>query len=317
VRSHNKIRSTIWGSGATGRALRDYPEATRLLAVWLFSNDKSMADPWGLYYCPRAEIVNGLNVTPAKVNAGLAALGDLGFAFFDIRTEWVWVCNMAAEQVLGDEKRPLKPTDNMCLAANKWYGRCPRNPWLGPFFDRYVGYLHIEERRDGGLAETLGRAKLEPSELEASMVTVPATLLLGEGIGPDAPLVPLARALSVVEQRGEEFDRFWAAYHRKGKSSKSRTRDTWMKRKPPFAKVMEGLERWHASQRWADGFVVDSAKFLNEERWLEDPPSAPMPGASQRTQDVVEALNTGRSIFDLESMLPEHAREPVKKLRQG
>ncbi|HEY3499411.1 MAG TPA: hypothetical protein VGK73_32200 [Polyangiaceae bacterium] len=275
-----------------------------------------MADPWGLYYCPRAEIVHGLNTTPAKVNTGLASLSDLGFAYFDVRTEWVWVVNMAAEQVLGDEKRPLKPTDNMCLAANKWYGRCPRNPWLGPFFDRYVGYLHLEERRDGGQAESLGRSKLEPAEAaEGGLVNVTSPLLLTEGEAP--ALAPLARALSAVEQRGAEFDKFWAAYHAKGKSSKPRTRDTWMKRKPPFEQVMAGLERWKASQRWADGYVVDAAKFLNEERWQEEPPAAPMPGASQRTQDVVEALNTGRSIFDLEGMLPEHAREPVKKLRQG
>jgi len=304
MRSHNRIRSTFWGSGETGRALRDRDPSgwARLLALFLFSNDRALADPWGVYHLSVSVAAQELNTTAGKVRDNLATLGEMEFALYDPATEWVWVVNMAAEQVL-NEGRPLASRDNMSLAANKWYGRCPRNPWLGPFFDRYVGLLHLEERREGTPSPPLRRRKEDRLDID---VQQPA--LLTEGEGPPPTLALTVRPASIGDRRVEEFDRFWAAYHAKGKSSRTRTKETWMKRKPPFDKVMEGLERWKASQRWADGFVVDSAKFLNEERWLEEPPKAPMPGASQRTQDVVEALNTEGSMFDLEGMLPGAAR---------
>lgn len=289
MRSFNKIRSTFWGSGETGRLLRTQPESTKLLAIWMFTNDRALAEPWGLYHCPRTLMAEGPNLTQTKVAVALGTLAELGFAFHDTRTEWLWVVSMASEQVL-TEGRPLKGSDHMVTAANKWYARCPRNPFLGPFFDRYVTLLHLDERRDGGEALTVG-----------PVVKQPALLEMGE---------PAATVTSLAERRGAEFDLFWAAYHRKGKSSRSKARDEWMKRKPPAEAVMAGLARWQTSQRWQEGFVVDAARFLKEERWLENPEQALAPGMSERTRDVVEALTTEGSIFDLEPA-------PVKRLKEG
>ena len=290
MRSYNKARATLW-SGETGRLLRQFPESTRLLAIYLFTNERAMAEPWGLYYCPKATLMDALKATPAKVEDGLATLADLAYAHFDARTEWVWVVNMAREQVLTDGK-PLASRDNMSLAANKWYARCPRNPFLGPFFDRYVTLLHLNERReDGG----------EPAVLT---VERQAPLLL------EGPTTPKAAVVSIATQRAAEFDLFWAAYHAKGKSSKVKTREEWMKRKPPAAEVMAGLARWSTSQRWQDGFVVGAEKFLKEERWQENPEQALAPGMSERTRDVVTALTTEGSIFDLE-------QPPARALKEG
>lgn len=303
MRSYNKARATIW-SGETGRLLKQHPESTRLLAIYLFTNERAMAEPWGLYYCQRATMMDALRATPAKVDDGLATLADLAYAYYDARTEWVWVVNMAREQVLTDG-RPLAPRDNMSAAANRWYSRCPRNPFLGPFFDRYVALLHLNERRDGG--------EVEAPPVPGQVVTV-APAIQPNLLGP----APVAAMTSPADIRGAEFDVFWAAYHPRGKDSKPKARAAWMKLKPRAEDVMAGLARWHASQRWAEKFVVGAAKFLLEERWLEYPEPAPMAGTSQRTQDVVEALHTpGQSIFDLEAMLPAHVREAPKKIRSG
>lgn len=300
MRSFNKMGATFWGSGETGRLLKAHPEATRLLAINLFTNQAALAEPWGLYHYPRIAIMEQLAATPAKVAAGLSTLAELRFAVYDPLTEWVWVINMAARQLL-TEGRPLAPRDNMAAAANRWYRACPRNPFLGPYFDMYVGLLHLENRRDDG-----GGVLLVPPP---PVVEAPPVLLELEA--------PLARALSVADQRVAEFDQFWAAYHRKGRNSRPKAREAWMKKKPPFADVMAGLERWLASQRWAEGYIVDAAKWITEERWLEAPEPAPVAGTSQRTQDVIEALDTGRSIFDLEGMVPEHIRQAPKQLRRG
>lgn len=291
MRSYNKARATLW-SGETGRLLRQYPESTRLLAIYLFTNERAMAEPWGLYYCQRATLMDALKATPAKVEDGLATLADLDYAYFDAKTEWLWVVNMAREQVLTDGK-PLAARDNMSLAANKWYGRCSRNPFLGPFFDRYVTLLHLNERRDdGGEPAVLSMERQAPLLLE----------------GPAA--LPKASVTSIATQRVGEFDLFWAAYHAKGKSSKTKTREEWMKRKPPALEVMAGLERWKTSQRWQDGYVVDAARWLKEERWLENPEQALAPGMSERTRDVVTALTSEGSIFDLE-------RPAARALKEG
>lgn len=291
MRSYNKIRATVW-SGETGRLLRERPETARLLAINLFSNERAMAEPWGLYYYPRAAIADALNATPAKVMSSLEVLSEVGYAHYDVRTEWVWVVRMAAEQVLTDG-RPLSPKDNMVPAANRWYARCSRNPFLGPFFDMYVTLLHLEERRDGGevVAVTTTAAPRQPALLEA----------------PAAPTT-----VSIADRRAGEFDLFWAAYHQKGKSSKTKAREEWMKRKPPADKVMEGLARWQTSQRWQDGYVVAADRFLREERWLEHPEQALAPGMSERTRDVVTALTSEGSIFDLEPTAP-----PGRRLKEG
>lgn len=308
MRAFNKMRSTFWGSGETGRLLRPHPEATKLLAVWMFSNDKALAEPWGLYHCPKTTMVEGPSLTPAKVGAGLATLAELGYAFFDARTEWLWVVGMAAEQVL-TEGRPLKSTDHMVTAANRWYARCPNNPFLGPFFDRYLAFLHLEARREGPAGDLVGA----PPTASVSVASVPAQPVLL----PEATMALVPAKLSPAERREGEFDAFWAAYHPKGRNSRSRTKATWMKLKPDFDTVMAGLALWTRSRRWAEGFVVDASKFLNEERWKETPEVAVMPGASERTTSAVEALNTGRSIFDLEDMLPAHVQEPKDKKKRG
>lgn len=43
--------------------------------------------------------------------------------------------------------------------------------------------------------------------------------------------------------------------------------------------VAAGLDSWKQSQRWADGFVVDSTRFLNETRW-ENAPEPAVPSGS-------------------------------------
>lgn len=300
MRSFNKMRATFWGSGETGRLLRPYPEFTKLLAIWMFTNEKALAEPWGLYHCSVPSIVEGLGGTTAKVTAGLGVLAELQFAAYDPSTEWLWVVNMAAEQVLSDDKRPLSPKDHMSTAANKWYARCPRNPFLGPYFDRYATLLHLDARRDGGMPVPLAgpKAQIEGDVVQPLLLTGPT---------------PLPKRTSPADQRLGEFDLFWAAYHQKGKSSKVKAREEWMKRKPPALQVMAGLERWKTSQRWQDGFVVDASRFLKEERWLETPEQALAPGMSERTRDVVAAMQgEGGSIFDY---LPEET--PRRLLKEG
>lgn len=302
MRTFNKFRPTFWGSGETGRLLRPHPESTRLLAIWAFTNERALAEPWGLYHCSVHGIVDGLGSTPAKVSSGLATLAEVGFAFHDARTEWLWVVNLAAEQLLVEGKA-LKPTDNMSLAANRWYSRCPTNPFLGAYFDRYVTLLHLDTRRNGGAPPVA--APVAPVEPEADAPEQPLLL-------PLPPPPDVAKKTSPAERRDAEFDLFWAGYHERGKSSKKKAREVYMRLKPVSTDVLAGLERWRASQRWTDGYVVDAEKWLKEERWQETPPPAKLPGLSERTRDVVEALDSGRSIFDLDDQRPA---VPLKRLK--
>ena len=72
-----------------------------------------------------------------------------------------------------------------------------------------------------------------------------------------------------------EFEEFWTAYP-SGYGSKKATFAQWQRLRPDAAlraEIMRGLAAWHASDRWAKGFIKAAELWLRDELWQNPPPS--------------------------------------------
>lgn len=70
------------------------------------------------------------------------------------------------------------------------------------------------------------------------------------------------------------FDSFWTAFPRgPRKVGRPKCLTKWRRDglEPHTDAILRGLERWKASKHWADGFVCQPHRFLNERFWEAEP----------------------------------------------
>lgn len=142
---------TFW-TGATARQLNtrrlgeDAPYG-KLLADYFFTSPAAVgADNYGIYYVEQDMIRRHLEVDEATLTRVITALAELHLAYYDQATEWVFVREAAAWQY----GAPLMPRDFNCTNARRFYRSLPKNPWLGPWFDRYFEDFCLQHDEDAG-----------------------------------------------------------------------------------------------------------------------------------------------------------------------
>ena len=72
-----------------------------------------------------------------------------------------------------------------------------------------------------------------------------------------------------------EFEEFWRQYP-SGNGAKNKTFDQWKRLNPDDElrrEIMDGLAKWNASKRWADGYVKSAEIWVRDRMW-ENPPAA-------------------------------------------
>jgi hypothetical protein len=151
----SKMYPTFW-SGKTGKALRGDAEA-QVIQHYLIDNQHT--NMWGLYYLPKPYINHDTGHSDKIIKRVLQKLEELGFAYYDDETEYVFVVEMAHMQV-GE----LKNGDKRIGSANRFYRDVHDNPFLGMFYDRYAEELAISEDRRGleGASKGLTRGLEDP-----------------------------------------------------------------------------------------------------------------------------------------------------------
>lgn len=96
------------------------------------------------------------------------------------------------------------------------------------------------------------------------------------------------------------FDAFWDAYPKHHKVGKPLCLDKWRKRGLELLTqpILDGLERWKKSDRWARGFVCDPHTFLNQRRW-EDESKAAEPNPNEAPdRDLSDLTPEQRAHFE-------------------
>lgn len=139
------IRSQFW-SGTTGKAITIAGKDTRILATYLLTCEH--ANMLGLYRLPILYIAEETGLKRKEVLAALENLKAIGFAHYDDGAEFVWVIEMARFQLDLSPGEALNESDHRVKGVMKIYKQLAKNPFLGPFYDRYASCLHLSSRRE-------------------------------------------------------------------------------------------------------------------------------------------------------------------------
>jgi hypothetical protein len=290
LRNFSIVRPALW-SGGTGRILRASGPEAQLVAAYLITNQH--ANMIGLYYLPLGYMTVDLASPPEALRKGLAGCVDAGFCRYDDPTGYIWVVNMAREQVM-DEKGVVHLGDNRVRAAVKMFEASPKTPFhkafallYGPMFG--AQWTITDGRACQGLAKGLPRGVARsPSDTDADADS-----------DTDQNKDGKAKTCSRKRERGgyaEPFLAFWQAYPRK--TAKGAAAKAWDKARPPLPDVLKALDWQCTSEQWTkDGgqFIPLPATYLNQRRW-EDEPQAPAAPAEHPAMKVLrQSIERGRA----------------------
>ncbi len=239
------VAPTIWTSN-TGREWRRLGRDYQVLGHYLITNPH--ANAYGLYYLPMVIVVEETGIDRETCGNALRTFAAQEYAYYDERSEWTWIRNMAARQ-MGITATP-SPREPRVVGVRRWYASCAPNPFLGPFYDHYHDTFGLESKRDGGAW------KLAPRVVDGALVN--------------------GRA-----QAAELFERWFTHYPKP--SGKKAALDEWLSISPlpdeAFTeKCIEAVERQKRSRGWlkAGGqYIPEPDKWLHKGRWDDVAPDLP------------------------------------------
>lgn len=273
------IKDSIF-TGPTGRELRRHPPEVRELQFYLCAGP--LRDPFGLFIVEPEIAAAHLGRSAAMITKSLEILRELEFCVYDAPSQYVWVLEMAHHQF----QTPLKLTDNRCLQAQRWYTAMPRNPYLGPWFDRYVDDFHLDtgtyavSRRNGARGEGNGGG---PSEGPVLNVLPPVVRegVIGESEGKEGEPIPLA-------QLDEAFDRIWAAYPNAVERKEARAIFSRLRPTPALVETMlEAVAAQKLGEKWRQGYIPKLPNWLEKQLWTDRIAEGPV--LSPRTRSTLDA----------------------------
>jgi hypothetical protein len=128
--------SPLFWTGSTGKKLRKNPDAQRV-AVYLMTSPHSHQS--GMYYLPMLYLCNEVGISQKGASKALAWLSDEGFAKYDEKSEWVWVCEMASWQI----GSTLSEGDKRCKGVQQYLTTLPQLPFIQLFVTRYESDFHL------------------------------------------------------------------------------------------------------------------------------------------------------------------------------
>lgn len=264
MRDYAIVLPEFW-IGATGRVLRTKDPSVRELAFYLFSAPNSSM--YGLYYKPVPVMVLETGRPEKTVVAAITALEELSYCSFDTKTDFVWVFEMAEIQL---RPLPLRTGDYKIAAATRWYLSAPKNPFLGPFYDKYAEKLRLDcARRSEGV--------VTPRVDTAKEGTVGVSLISGSGSGSES----------------SSFLRFWAVWPQTRRVGKKAARIQWDKLNPPPEQVEEILRAVERQKRQSDWikeggqYIPHPERYLKYRRWEDE--NVEVTTLSDRTTKSIKA----------------------------
>lgn len=279
-------------TGAKMAALDD--EGVRSMAHFLFSGPN--VSPFGLYYKPFETIVlefkrpapGQVKKAELQVSGWLEKLAALEFAWTDDATGFVFVKEMCAMQF---RPLPVKPTNLVIKSARRWYSTLARNPFLGPWFDRYDIDLHLNDPFAFPGSETARREWMERGPVQQELMDV-------ERRREPEPLPKLPRPKPEPPCDEEDFASWWSAYPAHRRSAKKQCLAIWQRKKIPKSQleaVLAKLEEQKASRAWrkeGGQFIPLSKTYLNGERWDDEVAhgAASLNQVNQATADTLQEL---------------------------
>ena len=83
----------------------------------------------------------------------------------------------------------------------------------------------------------------------------------------------------------QDFGTWWEAWPKK--EGRGASEESWKRHvvgKAALTDLIDGIEKWHGSRKWAEGFIPLPATWLNQHRWQDDPtPASPFGKSVQQS----------------------------------
>jgi len=111
----------------------------------------------------------------------------------------------------------------------------------------------------------------QPLNNESTNVDANINVLIPDSLIPDS-LNPISKQASLLDI---SFDEFWNAYPIK--TGKGAAEKSWKKEKPNIDLVLKALVWQQDSKKWLDGFIPNPSTYINQKRWLDEPPKERSP----------------------------------------
>lgn len=143
MREFAKVSPQFW-IGEKGRAIKQLGLETQHLAFYLLTSPH--ANMIGIYYLPITTIAHETSLSYDQTLKALHNLTEADYCSYDEITEYVWVHDMAHEQIGAQ----LKPNDKRVKGVNTAYHLLPNLPFLPAFFKKYqqVFYLNNNDENE-------------------------------------------------------------------------------------------------------------------------------------------------------------------------
>lgn len=219
---------------------------------------------FGLYYKTVRSMSEETGRATVSVKQSLTVLGELEFAVMDPITEFVWVIEHAAFQ---HKPLPLRGGDYRIQHANAFYRLCPKNLFLGAFFDRYAEDLRLEGPRRRWEPESVlsateqttsdgAKVQGQREEERSTALTI-------------VPAVPVTLDQRVTSPVGVRFERFWQAWPETRRLAKKAARAQFERIDPDDA-LLDQMILAVTAQKQNPKWLENNGEFIPyPERWLK------------------------------------------------
>jgi hypothetical protein len=130
MRNYATVSSQFWVN-QQGLAIRKLGTEAQTIALYLMTCPNS--NILGVYYLPIVLVAHETSISFEKVSTILQDFCEIGFCCYDYEREYVWVIDMADEQIKGQ----IQSGDNPMKSIHEAYLALPDLPFLPQFFERY------------------------------------------------------------------------------------------------------------------------------------------------------------------------------------
>lgn len=154
MRDYSKVSPRFW-TGETGKQIRQLGPEAQVVAFYLFTC--SSANMLGLYYLSLPTLCHETGRPLEGALKALQSLENIGFAYYDEKTEHVYLPNMAREQI----GEVIKERDNRHDAVIKELKTLRKIPFFNAFVEKYrdafrLHSVELNENTEGAI-KGLGR----------------------------------------------------------------------------------------------------------------------------------------------------------------
>lgn len=138
MRDFAKVSPQIW-TNEIGREIKILGRDAQVLSFYFQTNP--YANMAGIYYLPVVLMAHETGMSLEDISKAMAGLCEIGYCSYDFKHEYVWVHEMAIDQICAQ----LKPTDNRVKAINSIFAALPKLPFLQSYYEQYADAFYLDD----------------------------------------------------------------------------------------------------------------------------------------------------------------------------